>query len=114
MSNIDTVEESVRLLRLIHETMVRERDLAWLPGIEACIQDGEAGIRKVKSASAALESMRVTYRAMHTGPGSFGDFFVWRDSEEERQRESEKMHEITDRLWSLLGSRAASKGFEHL
>jgi hypothetical protein len=43
----------------------------------------------------------VTYQNMF-GPGGFGDFFVWRDTVEERIEANRECMAAKDELWKLL------------
>lgn len=44
-----------------------------------------------------------TYRAMHRGPGSFGDFHVWRETVEERIDANRELQDILNAIWHYLG-----------
>ena len=93
----------VSLLRRLEEILEAEGGGLWLPGIQATRAAGEESLASGQ-AKQAMSRMSSIYRGMHQGPGGFDDFFVWRDSLEERTEANRELGALKDELWGALGS----------
>lgn len=103
MKGIDgSMMEALQLLRRLAEILEAEGEQNWIRGIRAAIAEGNAGEEGSKEKALALENMSSIYRSMHQGPGSFGDYFIWREDADERKEANREFEAVAKRLWNLL------------
>ena len=102
MNDLYLIEEYVDFFRLLELIMHQESDFNWISGIRECIRVGELALNQKSLAIDSFQKIKTTYHAMYDGPGSFGDFYVWRESWSERLAESKELNSIIDRLWNIL------------
>lgn len=102
MSARETIQSTVKLLRRLEAILEAEEGINWLAGIQAVRRAGDHHVAAGDEAG-ALNAMGSMYRSMHSGPGGFDDFFVWRDTASERTAANEELNRIKDQLWRVLG-----------
>ena len=97
------VRRAVALLLKVERILRSEGGENWLPGIRDTIAIGQEAEDGVAEPKVALDEMRSVYRSMCSGPGGYGDFFVWREDFDERRLANEEYDRLQEELWTLLG-----------
>jgi len=100
MNELSEAESAVSLLRRLEAILKAEQGGNWLQGIRAARSAGEQHL--AKDPMRAIGEMASIYRTMNSGPGSFDDFFIWRESPDERVSANEELDRIKEDLWRLL------------
>jgi hypothetical protein len=75
-----------------------EGERNWIRGVNNVLAEAEDGRM---ADSEALKLAASSFQNMF-GPGGFGDFFVWRDTVEQRREANREYEAAMDELWKLL------------
>ena len=96
----------IALLRYIASVLTSEGDRNWILGVKNVLAVAEderlADPEALKLAAASFQRM--------FGPAGFGDFFVWRDTVEQRREANRPYQAAMDELWKLLVKARSSTG----
>jgi len=98
----DKLKKCLEILRLIERIMEKEGEKNWIRGMRAAIAAGESSQTCAKSSEEAYSEMASIYRSMYQGPAGYGDFFIWRENFQERQKVNLEFRALFDSLWKLL------------
>jgi len=88
----------IELLRYIASVLTSEGDRNWILGVKNLLAVAED---ERLADPEALKLAAPTFQRMF-GPGGFGDFFVWRDTVEQRREANRPYQAAMDELWKLL------------
>jgi hypothetical protein len=88
----------IELLQFIASVLASQNENNWIRGVKVALAHAEDD--RLTDAE-ALKMAAVTYQNMF-GPGGFGDFFVWRDTVEQRIEANRGYMAAKDELWKLL------------
>jgi hypothetical protein len=97
---LDQVEQH---LRRIEATLRSEDGQDWMPGIELALEVIASHKVGAITADKAMTRIREIYESMHKGPGSFGDFNIWREDSTARRDLNDSFKADADALWKILG-----------
>ena len=92
---------AIENLEQLEEILRDEGERNWISGVRAAKRAGMEFLA-VGNHSEALASMASIFRTMHSGPGGFDDFFVWRASTAERVEANRELKQIKKDLWEHL------------
>ena len=96
---------AIELLRYIASVLRTEHEHNWIRGVNDVLAVAED---ERLTDSEALKQAAASYQGMF-GPGGFGDFFVWRDTVEQRREANRQYKTAKIELMQLFDNARTSK-----